>query len=285
MSDFLVRGLVRRGAVAKAALVCGFSLSSCITPGEKKDMQNDIFNVQTRLLALERKLLDTSKDAKSTGESATKRIANTQAELDKIFRDLQQIRGDMDSLKVGVVTGQLPGQPIAENSLAQSLTKLDSRMEQMEQTQADLIDALKKAGLNIKTPPKKAEIKIQSPEQLKTALENKLYEQVIIEGNRLLNESSSEITKSELRLTLAESHYQLRHHRDAIEFFITILDSYHLKEKIPFVKMRLGDSFRELGELATARAYYEELVREYPESKEALLIHEKLAAVGALPAS
>lgn len=284
MAGLRGKGLFRGSDVG---IIAGLliSLSSCITPSEKKDMQSDIFNVQTRLLALERKLLDTSKDAKSTGESATKRIANTQAELDKIYRDLQEIRGDMDSLKVGVVTGQLPGQPIAENSLAQSMTKLDTRMEHLEQTQSDLIEALKKAGLNIKTPPKKAETKIETPEQLKTALDQKLYDQVITEGNRLLNEASTDITRSEIKLSLAESHFQLEHHRDAVELFTSILDSYHLKEKIPFVKMRLGDSFRHLGDLASARSHYEELVRDYPQSSEALVAQEKLATVGPLPAT
>ena len=128
------------------------ALTACITPSEKKDIHNDIFNVQTRLLNLERQLLDTSKDAKQNGESATKRIANTQVELDKILRDLQQIRGDLDSLKAGVVAGQLPGHAGSESPKGPTLTQLDARMEHLEKSQSELIDALKKAGLNIKTP-------------------------------------------------------------------------------------------------------------------------------------
>lgn len=129
--------------------------SGCITPSEKKDMQNDIFNVQTRLLSLERKLLDTSKDAKSTGENASKRLANTQSDLEKILKDIQQVKGEVDGLKAGVVNGQLPGQPQNDSPPSGSITRLEGRLEALEKSQNDLIEALRKAGLNTK-PPKKS---------------------------------------------------------------------------------------------------------------------------------
>jgi DNA repair exonuclease SbcCD ATPase subunit len=142
--------------------------AGCITPSEKKDMQNDIFNVQTRLLTLERKLQDTSKDARSTGETAYKRLANTQSDLEKILRDLQQIKGDIDSLRIGVVTGQLPGQPQNESSLKGNITRVEERLESLEKSQNDLLEALRKAGLNTK-PPKKAEEKSENSQDTETA--------------------------------------------------------------------------------------------------------------------
>ena len=85
------------------------NLTACITPSEKKQMKDDLFNVQTRVLNLERLLTDTSKEGKSNAEAAVRRIASTQAELERMSRELQQVHGDIDALKVGVSTGEMPG--------------------------------------------------------------------------------------------------------------------------------------------------------------------------------
>ena len=124
-------------------------ISSCITPSEKRLMKDDIYSVQMRLLNLERLLADTSKDAKNSGESATKRIASTQTELERMSRELQVVHGEIDALKVGVTTGQLPGADSStqEHSVARNLSKLTERIGAVESAQEDLIEALKKAGV------------------------------------------------------------------------------------------------------------------------------------------
>lgn len=139
-------GLILR--LAGLLLLC-VSFTACITPGEKRVMKDDIYSVQMRLLNLERLLADTSKDAKSTGDSATKRIASTQAELERMSRELQMIRGEIDALRVGVLTGQLPGADPSsqEHSVAKNLTKLSDRVAAVESAQEDLIEVLKKAGV------------------------------------------------------------------------------------------------------------------------------------------
>src|SRR5690606_37384586 len=97
---------VRARFVVLAALAgTGLLAASCMTPSEKKAMRDDMFNVQTRLLALEQNLVESSKEVRSSGDSAAKRIASTKADMERIERELQQIRGELDALRVGVSTG------------------------------------------------------------------------------------------------------------------------------------------------------------------------------------
>jgi TolA-binding protein len=44
--------------------------------------------------------------------------------------------------------------------------------------------------------------------------------------------------------------------------------------------MRLGDCFRNLGDAGTAKIYYEELIKEFPNSNEASKAKERLAEIG-----
>jgi TolA-binding protein len=58
------------------------------------------------------------------------------------------------------------------------------------------------------------------------------------------------------------------------------LESNPPKNYLPLVKMRLGDCFRNLGDAGTAKIYYEELIKEFPNSNEASKAKERLAEIG-----
>lgn len=142
-------GATLRAVVGGAAVLGMLSmLSGCITASEKKGMKEDIFNVQTRLLNLERLLADTSKDAKNNGESATRRIASTQSEIERLSHEMAQVHGEIDALRVGVTTGQMPGVDPAtqEHSVAATLAKFGERLDTIEAAQQEIIEAIKKAG-------------------------------------------------------------------------------------------------------------------------------------------
>ncbi len=251
------------------------ALSACITPKEKKDMQGDIFNVQTRLLNLERNLTDSSKKAEATGENANKRLANTASEMDRVNHELQQLHGDIDALRVGVATGQMPGGDASaqENSVAATLAKLSERVESMEQAQEELLDALKKAGL---TSKKKAHKSLSGPQDLEQAYNDKHYKQVIEDAPKVLKEAGGS-DKEQVRFLLAESYFKIGKMREAALKYNEFLEGKPSAKLVPTVKMRIGDCFRHLGDVATAKVYYEELIKEFPDSDEAAKAKERLA--------
>ncbi len=250
-------------------------MTACITPSEKKDMKGDIFNVQTRLLNLERQVTDTSKDAKATGDSAAKRLANSASEMDRLAADLQKLHGDMDTLRVGVMTGQMPGVDPAqqENSLAATLIKINERLEAVEESQAELLEALKKAGLSAK---KKKERKVGGVDDLEKAYNDKHYKQVIEDGPKVMKDVSGD-DKEQTKFLVADSYFKLGKMREAALKFNEFLEAKPGKKYLATAKMRIGDCFRHLGDGATAKVYYEELIKEFPDSEEAGKAKERLA--------
>ncbi len=260
-------------------VILASSLTACITPGEKRVMKDDIYSVQMRLLNLERLLADTSKDAKSTGDSATKRIASTQAELERMSRELQMIRGEIDALRVGVLTGQLPGaDPSAqEHSVAKNLSKLSDRVAAVESAQEDLIDVLKKAG--VKSGKKKDSRKtVTEVGELQRAFEEKRYKQVIEDGAHVVKPSNSDESE-QIQYLIAESQFRLGNIKEAALKFNDFVDSKPSSKYLAIAKLRLGDCFRHLGDTATSNVFYEELIKEFPTSDEAAKARERLAEV------
>ena len=56
--------------------------------------------------------------------------------MEKMEIDLQKMKGDIDALRVGVMTGQMPGtDPDQEGSIAKTLNELGARLEKVEEDQ------------------------------------------------------------------------------------------------------------------------------------------------------
>ncbi len=254
------------------SLIFSGVLTACITPSEKRAMRDDIFNTQTRLLQVEQVLQDSNKNAKSTGDSATRGIANTQAELERLSRGMQQVHGDIDALKVAVVTGEMPGvdPDTQEKSLAKLVERLSDRLDEVEANQAELLDVLKKAGLKTGNPKKKdADKPVLSLDQVRTLFEEKKYKKVVEEAPRTMKEVAGD-DKEHVKVLIAESMFKIGNIREAALKFNELIDAKASKNVMPLVKLRMGDCFRKLGDPATGKVYYEELIREFPGSEEAI---------------
>ena len=254
-------------------------MSGCVTQKEKKDMQGHIFNLQTRLMTLERELADTSKESKGTADSATKRLASTRAEIERLSAEIQKIRGEIDAVRIGVVTGQMPGTDSKQDgSVAATLVRVDERLLALEQTQNEILEAISKAGVkkNPKKPPaRKAAVSLTD---LQSAYEAKKYKIVTEDAPRLIKDGDAE-GRSQARYLLAESYFKLGDMRIAALKYNEFLESKPPKSFVPLVKMRLGDCFRNLGDAGTAKIYYEELILEFPNSTEASKAKERLAEI------
>lgn len=265
---------LRRYALAWPSVL--LLLTACMTPSEKRDMQNDMFNVQTRLLSLEQSLGETSKEAKNTGDSAAKRLATTSASMEKMTRDIQQMRGDIDGLRIGVVTGQMPGANPEDGSVAQSLSTITERLDGIEQAQQELLDALSKSGIKKGAAAKKTSSGgAKGAVDLQKAFDAKKFKQVVDDAPRLIKAGGN--GKEQASFLLAESLFKLGKLRDAALKYNDFIESKPSAKYLPTAKMRIGDCFRHLGDGVTAKLYYDELIKEFPDTDEAVKAKERLA--------
>jgi TolA-binding protein len=249
---------------------------SCVSAKKGEEMNNDIFSLQTRLLELEH---NAKESIKTTDQSSKKQNATVQSEVDRLKVDIQRINGDLDALKIGVATGQLPGTDPDGPSIAQSLNSIQSRLEVIEANQAELLESMEKANQkNEKTVEKKSS-SLDSIESLKGAFEKKKYAQVTENAAAVIKKSKSKDVQEEANFLYGESLFKLGKLRDAALKYNEFVDTYPNSSRLALVKMRMGDCFKNLGDKATAKLYYQELVSKYPTSEHTAKAKQRLSEI------
>ena len=255
----------------KLSLICLFNLVfvSCVTPNEKVQMQDDIGNLQSRLVAVEQKLnIQVPKESSKNNRN----LASISTKLEKQTLEIQKLKGDIDSLKVGVRTGQLPGQDPEQDSVAKTLSSILTRLNKVELNQKEIVAVIEKDS----KPKSKSSPKIKSLKNLRIAFANKKYKDVIASSSFVYKKMKSKTSKLEVIYIEAESLYQLGQIRESALKFNEYLEMKP-KYNIAKVKNRLGDCFRRLGDKSTAKLYYQEVVNDYKGSKDAKIAKERLA--------
>ena len=243
---------------------------SCVTPNEKVQMQDDIGNLQGRLVAVEQQLnIEVPKDANKNN----KNMASINSKVEKQTLELQKMKGEIDSLKVGVQTGQMPGQNPNQASVAKTLSSILTRIGKIEANQKDIV-----AALDAKDAAKKksSNVKVKSLKNLRKAFSAKRYNDVVSSSSYVYKKMKSKTSKLEVIYIEAESLYKLGQIRESALKYNEYLEMKP-KYNIAKVKNRLGDCFRQLGDKSTARLYYQEVISDYKGSKDAKVAKERLA--------
>jgi TolA-binding protein len=246
-----------------------------VTPAEERQIKDDIALLQTRLVQVENKL---SIQNKSIANRANKSTASTNTRIDRLIRDIQKIKGEIDTLRVGVITGRLPGTSEEnQGSVARTLEVIQERLKEAEETQQEILRAIDKAS-QAEAKKKKANRgpKITSLKELQRAFDEKRFRHVGENGAAVLKRQSAKSDKQQALYLYAESLYKLGRLREAALKFNDYLEMKPSRH-VAHAKMRMGDCFRHLGDPGTARMYYQELISQHKNSDEAKTAKDRLA--------
>ena len=262
-------------------------LSGCVTKAQEKELRNEIFALQTRTQQLEAAIVESSKSNKSQGMSVTQQSAAATIRIEVVEREMQKVKGDIDALRIGVKTGQLPGVEDTGDSVAQRLAVVMQRVEAIEAAQAEILEQLSKTPEKKSTrePAKKektateagSEAAINSVKELKEAYGKNRFKAVATAAPQLLQGKLKKGDKEDTLYLQAESMFKLGQVKEAALKFNELLDLNPGAEKAAQARMRMGDCFRHLGDNNTARIYYEELVQKHPKSAQAQKAKERLS--------
>lgn len=281
-----LRCLITGGLIG---LLCG-----CLTPAKEKQFRDDIQNLQARVIQLESYLQERDKNFKSVGDNVTQQIAATSTKMEKMSVELQKVKGDVDAMRVGITTGQFPGiDPSQEGSLTYTLNNLSERLTQVEADQEEILSAIRKASGGKKDKGAKNEDKagkgkaesaekksppLSTAQEVRKAFEARKFKKVAEDAPNVLKKVKNKSQKEDVTFVLAESLFKDGQLREAALRYNDFLEMKPgEKSNIPLAKMRLGDCFRQLGDKATAKIYYEELVANHPDSSEAGIAKDRLA--------
>lgn len=255
-----------------------FSFSGCMSVKDGNTLKKDMFEVNTRLVALESLLADKELKSKKSGQAASRILATSTSKLDQIERNIQLMKGEIDTLRVGVVTGKLPGQADDVDSIADSLTAISERLVKLEETQGEILTMLDSRSKKSKKSKGKKRSKLKKLPQFKSAFKKKRYKQISEEIASAIKNSKG-MEKRELQFLQAESLFKLGNVREAALKFNKYSEFYPSDKNIPHVQMRMGDCFRYLGDKETASIYYSEVVGKFPNTESASTSKKRLADI------
>jgi TolA-binding protein len=292
-------------------------LTGCFTPAKERQLKDEIFNLQTRVMQLESALMDENTPA---GEAAKRRLASTAMDIEKISSETNRIKGELESLKIGVTTGFMPGvEGDQTNSVGGKIRVLSERMATLEATQGDVIASLEKQGVRLKgadksagtvakktektgdqaseknseTEPATAEDDGKAPDthrkhdktlttlkQFRDAYGKRQFKRVAEDAPDALKATPKTKDREEIAFLYAESLYKMGQMREAALQFNEFIDSKPAVKYLPQARLRMGDAFRNLGDPATAKLYYQELITKHPKSPEANKAKDRLKELG-----
>jgi TolA-binding protein len=254
-------------------------LSSCITTEREKKMKDDIFNLQTRLMELDK---NSKVKTEEIHENTNQKMASTSTQIDRVKIDVQKIAGEIDALKVGITTGQMPGGDPNAPSVAASIATIMTRLDEIEakldaiQTKQAAAPASNKSGNSDS---------LASGKVLRAAFKDKKYSQIASDVPDFIASAKDKSYKLEATFYLAESLFKLNKTREAALRFNEFLDLGGTGDQVPYSKLRLGDCFKAIGDNSTAKLYYEDVTKNHSKSPEAEKAKKQLKEIGSKGAS
>lgn len=251
-------------------IIC-LSFNACVTPQQKKQMDDDIYRLQTRMLELENGLVSSRSSDQKAGEVQHKSIATTSSDVERLNIEVKRMKGDIDALRVGVQTGQMPGQEEQqEGSLGAQLTEIRGRLDAIENQQKEIMSSMDRSTpVSKKSPDKKIQgSSVADTDSLKTAFERKKYKEVTEDAPIVLKKAKGK-DREQVLMLYGESLMKLQRPKEAALQFNELVELRPGDKQLAGAKLRLGDAFKAMGDKDTSKLFYEEVATKYAGTPEA----------------
>lgn len=259
------------GLIRSPLLLC-WLFAGCMSTQDGEVLKEDLFKAQKRLLELEHRFEKTGEESKYQGNRANKELASTHVRQDKLDAEIRKLKGELGTIRQGVITGEMPGFEEQSDSVAKTLQDLRSRIDALEKTQLEILAILQKRKNN----KGKQEAVLKNLSDVMKAFNAKRYMSVTRDVSAIVKRTKKESVQEQLKFYYAESLFKVGRLRDAVLAFNELTSTKHLNEELPQVHLRIGDSFRLLGDKKAAVVYYQETVNKFPESEEAVRAQEHI---------
>lgn len=249
-------------------------ISACATRTAEKELRSDVGRLQLQVSEI---LQESNKNSQKVEQSSRQTLASLSSQFEKQNIEIQKLAGEVDRLRVGILTGQLPGQSEDEPSLAKSLDALETKVRDLEDGQETILKAIKETEKEPTAPEKNSSPSLATVASFKAAFKKKRYKAISSDYRTFLKQRKSSASDKETVLFLAsESLYKLGQISEAALTFNEFTETFKKSSDLAAAKLRLGDCFRLLGEKATSKLYYQEVVSRFPDSPEAKAAKDQL---------
>ncbi len=132
------------------------------------------------------------------------------------------------------------------------------------------------------TKPEKEIVK-NNPEAIyknaKSLLEEEKYDAARIEFEKFINLFPDSKNADNARFWIADTYFREKWYQKAILEYQDVIEKYSTGNKVAAAYLKQGYAFAELGEKANSRLMLNQLIKQYPDSKEAIFAKKKLESL------
>lgn len=260
-----------------------FSLAACATKGEMTLAHQEIEEIKFRMLNAEKSIATTKQEAREIAEKSSsdalknleilrRGTADMQANLDAMRIDVQVMAGKVDDI------GLAAKKPFDDISLlkedtAKSVQAMEERLNKLEQSFNEANTKLLAIVKAMETPPSAESVYKQAQEMLKAG-DNRQARDLL---TRFLDQYPNHKLSPNARYWIGETYYMEKNYEQAVLEYQKVIKEYPGKEKVSAALLKQAMSFRELGDLKSARFVLRELLDKHPGSEEAPMAKDLLS--------
>ncbi len=208
--------------------------------------------------------------------------ATINASLEALKDDIQLLRGRLEESefmlqdRIKNTENAEKGKQIQLDKLSISLNQIEKRLQYIEQY-LNLESAGSRSG--VKAPPQKKEKKLSDQEYYvasKQAFDQEDFEAARSGFEAIIKDFPNSEHADNAQFWIGEIYYREKWYEKAILEYQKVIENYPKGNKVPASLLKQGFAFISLGDKANARLILKELSKNFPDSNEGKIAHQKL---------
>ncbi len=292
-------------------IFCLIFCSGCVSSNKINTLENRIISLEIakdRQLQNDRAREKIIEELKKNGDSANRNYAALKAELRSYRASIQRLRGVIE--ETGHKFKILDNKDMSKEN-DKKIEELNNKFHRISKHITELeqyigLESSKNLLSNDSTPKKNMDTsdvqdiqdnnheivkniniglrgKNETPEDVykraKSFLDKGKYDSSRLEFEKFINLFPDSKNADNARFWIAETYYREKWFEKSILEYQKVIEKYSTGNKVAAALLKQGYSFAALGEKANSRLILKELIKKYPDSKEAAFAKKKLESI------
>jgi len=256
------------------------SLSGCASTGDLKALRSEL-NQRTdeKISSLYAELDEVKKNAAAL-DSMRKGQANTAADISDLRENLQQLRGQVETLKKDASLGSKTDKQLLDNILLR-INFIEKFLEIGSKSSSDASDKTGKSNgvaAASKDPAKKQDKEKAYSAAYQTFQEGH-YSKARSDFQEFLTTYPDSEYSDNAQFWIGECYFFEQKYESAILEYEKVTKNYPNGNKVPYALLKQGLSFLKLGDKTSAKLLLQEVIKNYPNTSQARIARSNLQEI------
>jgi tol-pal system protein YbgF len=254
-------------------------LYGCASTGDLKALRSEL-NQRTdeKISAIDAELGELKKNTAAL-DSMRKGQANSAADISELRENLQQLRGQVETLKKDSSLGSKKDEQLLNNILLR-INFIENFLEIGNKSSSDASDKTGKSnGISAAKDPAKKQDKEKAYSAAYQIFQEGLYSKARSEFQNFLIAYPDSEYSDNAQFWIGECYFFEQKYESAILEYEKVTKNYPNGNKVPYALLKQGISFLKLGDKTSAKLLLQEVIKNYPNTSQARIARSNLQEI------